>query len=131
MVLLGSASCIADLFFMITPSVNQTYSLSLHDALPIYKLAIERGKAFGGFAESKYATGEYFDKYTEAVWEPATERVRELFDDAGVKIPTQEYWRELKASAMAHGIYNQNLQAVPPTGSMSYINNATPSIHPD
>ena len=31
---------------------------------------------------------------------------------------------------MEHGIYNQNLQAVPPTGSISYINNSTSSIHP-
>lgn len=31
---------------------------------------------------------------------------------------------------MMHGLYNQNLQAVPPTGSISYINNATSSIHP-
>ena len=28
------------------------------------------------------------------------------------------------------GIYNQNLQAVPPTGSISYINHSTSSIHP-
>ena len=27
-------------------------------------------------------------------------------------------------------MYNQNLQAVPPTGSISYINNSTSSIHP-
>ncbi|SNS52532.1 ribonucleoside-diphosphate reductase alpha chain [Micrococcales bacterium KH10] len=94
------------------------------------KLAIERGKAFGGFEDSKYATGEYFDKYTEQVWEPKTERVRQLFADAGVAIPTQDDWRELKASVMEHGIYNQNLQAVPPTGSISYINNSTSSIHP-
>jgi ribonucleoside-diphosphate reductase alpha chain len=31
---------------------------------------------------------------------------------------------------MAHGLYNRNLQAVPPTGSISYINHATSSIHP-
>lgn len=31
---------------------------------------------------------------------------------------------------MIYGLYNQNLQAVPPTGSISYINNATSSIHP-
>ena len=37
---------------------------------------------------------------------------------------------ELKASVQEHGIYNQNLQAVPPTGSISYINNSTSSIHP-
>ncbi len=94
------------------------------------RLAIERGKAFGGFEDSKYATGEYFDKYTDQVWEPKTERVRQLFADAGVAIPTQDDWRELKASVMEHGIYNQNLQAVPPTGSISYINNSTSSIHP-
>ncbi|GAA2525040.1 class 1b ribonucleoside-diphosphate reductase subunit alpha [Rarobacter incanus] len=94
------------------------------------KLAIETGSAFGGFAESKYASGEYFDKYTEQVWEPKTDRVRQLFADAGIAIPTQDDWRELKASVMQHGIYNQNLQAVPPTGSISYINNSTSSIHP-
>ena len=44
--------------------------------------------------------------------------------------PRQDDWRELKASVMEHGIYNQNLQAVPPTGSISYINNSTSSIHP-
>ena len=31
---------------------------------------------------------------------------------------------------MQDGIYNQNLQAIPPTGSISYINNSTSSIHP-
>ena len=31
---------------------------------------------------------------------------------------------------MAHGLYNRNLQAIPPTGSISYINNSTSSIHP-
>lgn len=31
---------------------------------------------------------------------------------------------------MEHGIYNAYLQAVPPTGSISYINGSTSSIHP-
>ncbi|XBH22095.1 class 1b ribonucleoside-diphosphate reductase subunit alpha [Jonesiaceae bacterium BS-20] len=94
------------------------------------KLAIETGNPFGGFKDSTYASGTYFDKYTDQVWEPKTDRVKELFAEAGVAIPTQEEWRELKASVMEHGIYNQNLQAVPPTGSISYINNSTSSIHP-
>ncbi|QIS24535.1 class 1b ribonucleoside-diphosphate reductase subunit alpha [Nocardia terpenica] len=106
------------------------YTVVYHAVRASNKLAIERGQAFGGFPESKYASGEYFDKYTERVWEPKTERVRQLFADAGVHIPTQDDWRELKASVMAHGIYNQNLQAVPPTGSISYINHSTSSIHP-
>lgn len=93
-------------------------------------IAIERGETFDGFKDSTYASGTFFDKYTDAEWLPATERVAELFANSAVQIPTQDDWRALKASIMEHGIYNQNLQAVPPTGSISYINNSTASIHP-
>ncbi|MFV0252525.1 MAG: class 1b ribonucleoside-diphosphate reductase subunit alpha [Beutenbergiaceae bacterium] len=106
------------------------YTVLFHCLVESNKLAIERGQAFGGFENSTYASGEFFDKYTDQVWAPATERVAQLFADAGVHIPTADQWQELKASVMAHGIYNQNLQAVPPTGSISYINNSTSSIHP-
>lgn len=106
------------------------YTVVYHAIRASNRIAIERGTYFGGFPESKYASGEYFDKYTDQVWEPKTERVRQLFADASVHIPTQDDWRELKASVMEHGIYNQNLQAVPPTGSISYINHSTSSIHP-
>ncbi|MET8774634.1 class 1b ribonucleoside-diphosphate reductase subunit alpha [Nocardia sp. NPDC050713] len=106
------------------------YTVVYHAIRASNRIAIERGAWFGGFPESKYASGEYFDKYTDQAWEPKTDRVRQLFDDAGVHIPTQDDWRELKASVMEHGIYNQNLQAVPPTGSISYINHSTSSIHP-
>ncbi|PMC62582.1 ribonucleotide-diphosphate reductase subunit alpha [Corynebacterium xerosis] len=94
------------------------------------KIAKERGVKFGGFEESKYATGEFFDKYTDAEWVPATDRVKELFDASEISIPTQDDWRELKVSIQEHGLFNRNLQAVPPTGSISYINNSTSSIHP-
>ncbi|TDP92301.1 ribonucleoside-diphosphate reductase class 1b alpha subunit [Leucobacter luti] len=106
------------------------YTVLFHALTASNKIAIERKQVFGGFEDSKYASGEFFDKYTDEVWEPATERVRELFADANVEIPTQADWAALKASVMEHGIYNQNLQAVPPTGSISYINNSTSSIHP-
>ncbi|WP_435874533.1 class 1b ribonucleoside-diphosphate reductase subunit alpha [Nocardia vinacea] len=106
------------------------YTVVYHAIRASNLIAKERGAYFGGFPESKYASGEYFDKYTDQVWEPKTERVAQLFADAGVHIPTQDDWRELKASVMEHGIYNQNLQAVPPTGSISYINHSTSSIHP-
>ncbi len=106
------------------------YTVLFHALTASNKISIERKEVFGGFADSKYASGEFFDKYTDGVWEPATERVAEMFATAGISIPTQAEWRELKASVMEHGIYNQNLQAVPPTGSISYINNSTSSIHP-
>ncbi|WP_433683475.1 class 1b ribonucleoside-diphosphate reductase subunit alpha [Nocardia sp. CA-119907] len=106
------------------------YTVVYHAIRASNLIAKERGTYFGGFPESKYASGEYFDKYTDQVWEPKTDRVAQLFADAGVHIPTQADWLELKASVMEHGIYNQNLQAVPPTGSISYINHSTSSIHP-
>ncbi|MEV0435644.1 class 1b ribonucleoside-diphosphate reductase subunit alpha [Nocardia sp. NPDC050413] len=106
------------------------YTVVYHAIRASNLIAKERGTAFGGFAESKYASGEYFDKYTDQVWEPKTDKVAQLFADAGVRIPTQDDWRELKASVQEFGIYNQNLQAVPPTGSISYINHSTSSIHP-
>ena len=106
------------------------YTVAFHAIRASNKLAIERGKAFAGFEESKYATGEYFAKYIEKEWKPRTERVAKIFADAGIHIPTQDDWRELAESVKKHGIYNMYLQAVPPTGSISYINNSTSSIHP-
>jgi ribonucleoside-diphosphate reductase alpha chain len=106
------------------------YTVAYHCVRASNLIAKERGKAFVGFEDSKYASGEYFDKYTDQVWEPKTSRVRELFDAAGIRIPTQEDWRALKESVREHGIYNMYLQAVAPTGSISYVNNSTSSIHP-
>ncbi|HET8778959.1 MAG TPA: ribonucleotide-diphosphate reductase subunit alpha, partial [Agromyces sp.] len=106
------------------------YTVLFHALRASNLIAREKGETFDGFERSKYASGEFFDKYTEREWKPATARVQELFDTAEVAIPTQDDWRELKALVQEHGIYNQNLQAVPPTGSISYINNSTSSIHP-
>ncbi|QCP05142.1 class 1b ribonucleoside-diphosphate reductase subunit alpha [Brevibacterium sp. CS2] len=106
------------------------YTVAYHCVRASMEIAKERGRTFAGFEKSKYASGEYFDKYTEQEWAPATERIAELFAEAGVPIPTQQDWAELKAQVAEHGMYNQNLQAVPPTGSISYINNSTSSIHP-
>ncbi|MFC7066976.1 class 1b ribonucleoside-diphosphate reductase subunit alpha [Brucella rhizosphaerae] len=106
------------------------YTVAYHAIRASNRLAVEQGGSFKGFEKSKYASGEYFDKYTDQVWEPATERVREIFETAGIAIPTQEDWQELKKAVMEGGLYNQNLQAVPPTGSISYINHSTSSIHP-
>ena len=96
------------------------YTVLFHALRASNKIAIERGQVFEGFADSKYASGEFFDKNTEREWAPETERVRSIFAEAGIEIPTQADWLELKASVQQHGIYNQNLQAVPPTGSISY-----------
>ena len=106
------------------------YTVTYHAIRASNLIATEREETFKGFEKSKYATGTYFDKYTEQEWKPATEKVAKLFEDAGIHIPTQEDWLNLKAKVMMTGMYNQNLQAVPPTGSISYINHSTSSIHP-
>jgi ribonucleoside-diphosphate reductase alpha chain len=106
------------------------YAVTYHAIKASNKIAKERGETFADFEKSKYASGEYFDKYTERTWLPATDKVAKLFEDAGIDLPTQEDWEELKKSVIEHGLYNAYLQAVPPTGSISYINNSTSSIHP-
>jgi ribonucleoside-diphosphate reductase alpha chain len=106
------------------------YTILFHALKASNKMAKDTGSPFDNFENSKYASGEFFDKYTLSEWKPATKKVAKLFKDSGIDIPTQEDWEKLKRSVMKYGIYNQNLQAVPPTGSISYINNSTSSIHP-
>jgi ribonucleoside-diphosphate reductase alpha chain len=106
------------------------YTVLYHAIRASNNLAIERKETFVNFENSKYASGEFFDKYINGVWTPATQRVEKIFKDANISIPSKDDWDELRKSVMEHGIYNQNLQAVPPTGSISYINNSTSSIHP-
>lgn len=91
-------------------------------------LARERGESFKGFEKSKYADGTYFEKYTTRDWLPTSDKVTEMF--AGIDLPTRDDWAKLAKDVAEHGLYNRNLQAVPPTGSISYINNSTSSIHP-
>lgn len=106
------------------------YTIAYHCVKTSMLIAQERGETFEGFKESKYYSGEYFDKYVNQVWEPKTQVVRDLFDKYEFVIPTQEDWKNLRESVRQYGMYNAYLQAVAPTGSISYINNATASIHP-
>lgn len=95
------------------------------------KIAQETKETFAGFENSKYASGEFFKKYIERDWSVAeTSRVARLFSRSSIYLPTPSDWEALRDEVMTTGLYHQNLQAVPPTGSISYINHATSSIHP-
>lgn len=94
------------------------------------ELAMENNDTFAGFENSDYASGKFFDKYITTSYAPSTARIENLFEDFGIEIPSLHDWVELADSVHKYGLYNQNLQAVPPTGSISYINNSTSSIHP-
>ncbi|AMV67504.1 Ribonucleotide reductase of class Ib (aerobic), alpha subunit [Pediococcus damnosus] len=92
------------------------------------KIARERHTTFHNFEKSKYADGSYFDKYVSKDWGPKTEKVQSLFKT--IDIPTQADWQALKEAVMKDGLYHQNRMAVAPTGSISYINDATASLQP-
>ncbi|APT93718.1 ribonucleotide-diphosphate reductase subunit alpha [Corynebacterium phocae] len=108
-----------DIYFM---------TMAYHSVRASCAIAKERGETFSEFEKSRYASGEYFDYYLNRSLEPKTAKVREVF--AGHELPTREDWEELKKDVMEYGMYNAYLQAVPPTGSISYINHSTSSIHP-
>jgi len=94
------------------------------------ELAVERGESFVGFEDSDYYSGAFFEKYTAQDFLPVTDKVKELFERSSITVPTREDWAALAKRIRETGMYNRNLQAVPPTGSISYINNSTSSIHP-
>jgi len=106
------------------------YTILFHALKASNKMAKDTGSPFDNFENSKYASGEFFEKYTCCDWKPKTKKVAKLFKNAGIEIPNADDWKKLQKSIQKYGIYNQNLQAVPPTGSISYINNSTSSIHP-
>lgn len=108
-----------DLFFK---AVNY-YSL-----LASNKIAKERHESFYKFEESKYADGSYFDKYLIDDVEIKSQKVKELFKD--IKLPKKADWLELKNNVMNYGVYNAYRMALAPTGSISYINEASASLHP-
>ncbi len=110
---------------------NAYFAVVMYEALKASnKIAQERGEMFHNFENSEYATGEFFDRYDPAEFAPKTERVRQIFGNSSIQVPTAQDWQQLKDDVQAHGLYNRNLQAIPPTGSISYINNSTSSIHP-
>lgn len=95
------------------------------------KIAKERNESFAEFEKSTYATGEWFNEFIEIDHSQAkTEKVAKLLEKTTMKVPTQADWAQLKADVMKDGLYNRYLIAVAPTGSISYVNNSTSSIHP-
>ena len=92
------------------------------------KIAKERGKSFFGFERSKYATGEYFDSYIAEEVQIQSDKVKKIFEK--LPIPTAEDWKQLKEDVMSGGLYHQNRLAIAPTGSISYVNETSASLHP-
>lgn len=111
----------ADLFF-----ATQRY----HAIAASCELSKQRKVTFVGFEQSKYYTGEVFTPYIERDWSVISDRLKTVFDKYGFVVPTSDQWARLAEDVKTFGMYNQNLIAVAPTGSISYINHSTSSIHP-
>ena len=92
-------------------------------------IAKERNQSFKFFEKSEYADGTYFNKrYIGKNIEPKTEKVKEIFKD--IFVPSEKDWKELSEKIIEFGLYNQNRLAVAPNGSIGYVREVSPSIHP-
>ena len=82
---------------------------------------------FGNFSGSRWEDGSMIDALAEESKKVNIEysRVRSPFTE-----DLTDHWNGLKWEVKNYGMANQHLQAIPPTGSISYINNSTASIHP-
>ena len=93
------------------------------------KIAKETGVKFFEFDKSEYADGSYLHrKYIDVedvVYE--SDKVKNIFGDI---IPNKEDWEKLSKEIQEHGLYNSYTLAIAPTGSISYINEASASLHP-
>lgn len=106
------------------------YTVRYHALKASNELAREREETFYEFEKSKYATGEFFDKYIFSNRNGYLASTGTLFAKYGIDIPTSEDWENLAEDVAKYGLYNSYLLAVAPTGSISYINNSTASILP-
>lgn len=102
--------------------------LNYYSLVASHKIAKERGKCFAGFASSSYASGEYFQQYCQEDVLPKSAKLKKIF--AHIAIPKKEDWQRLCEEVRKDGLYHQNRLAVAPTGSISYINESSASLHP-
>lgn len=92
-------------------------------------MAKETGEVFKDFEKSEYYSGKVFEPYIKESHEPKTEKVKKLFGHVDC-IPNQADWEELAKRVHKDGIRNAYLFAIAPTGSISYVQNATASVLP-
>lgn len=107
------------------------YAFNYWSIVASNKIAKETGQVFDGFDTSEYANGTYFNKYIEKNWRHITSpKISALLGRSSIYLPTQADWEKLKNDVMEHGLYNGYRLCIPPTGSISYLNYSTASIHP-
>ena len=107
------------------------YAFNYWSIVASNKIARETGESFEGFEDSSYADGSYFEKYIERDWSRVeSSKVAALLGRSSIYLPTPEDWVRLRDEVMESGLYNGYRLCIPPTGSISYINYSSASIHP-
>lgn len=104
------------------------YALNYYTLLASNKIATERDHVFDNFERSAYADGTYFDAYIENPFEIKSDKVKKILKN--VPLPSDEDWKNLKEKVQSTGLYHQNRLAIAPTGSISYVNETSASLHP-
>ncbi|WDA57926.1 class 1b ribonucleoside-diphosphate reductase subunit alpha [Deinococcus aquaticus] len=92
------------------------------------EIARDTGFVFRGFEGSRYQSGEHFAQYLAQDFAPRTPEVAALFE--GHHLPTCEDWAQLVQDIRTHGLAHSFVMAIAPTGSISYVSNASASIMP-
>jgi len=92
------------------------------------EIAKERNEVFYQFEKSDYANGTYFDKYLEEDFSIQSDKVKGMLKN--IELPTVEDWKQLKEDIQEHGLYHSYRLAIAPTGSISYVNEASASLQP-
>lgn len=104
------------------------YALNYWSLVSSNQIAKERQETFHNFEQSDYANGIYFDRYIEEPFEIQDDKVKEIMKK--VPMPTTEDWIALKEQVQEHGLYHAYRHAIAPTGSISYVNETSASLHP-
>ena len=92
------------------------------------EIAKKTGETFHRFADSDYANGEYFERYTNKEEVQISEVVHKALGN--VPLITKEMWSELQQDVEQYGLFHAYRLAIAPTGSISYIRSSTASISP-
>ena len=103
-------------------------ALNYYSLLASNKIAKERKQSFYEFELSTYYTGEYFDKYIDEPFTLKSAKVKGITKN--LNVPTREDWIALKESVQTYGLYHAYRLAIAPTGSISYVNETSASLHP-
>ena len=94
-------------------------------------IAKERGK-FKYFEKSDYSNGKALEKYINGYikLQPITDKVKKIFENVDIHLPTKEDWINLDLDIRKYGLYNAYQLTQAPNQSSAYLMETSPSVLP-